>query len=424
MSTAAINRLPLELLTETLTLTLPEPDIRNTVQLRPPSGIERLHPNNFLCVCRHWRYVVLSTQRLWTHLSITVTIRCEVDARTAIRLLQRCLDCSGHLPLSLCLVITVEFDEASGAVKELERTVTRSQRRWGRATICTPWESPISVDQLAASPIRELTLFGNKSPFPTPGVGLVLDKLTVLCLRSCHPSYTSLSKCTPNLQSLTIRDWRVKEHQWRPQHHWDPLPLYFERLQTLCIDVATTLDHLSCPSLRHLYTLDITSDRTLSFLERSNYPPLQSFKIVITKYRAHRSVRASDTLIALRHSPFLLTLDLTTDFDRRFYEEMAARDLDSGACVLCPLLQEVTLGERRHFGEDLDALAQFVRSRWRAPCTALKSVHLRRSPIGYKDGDDLQSLTGPWEPIARCIAEGLHFTASQSPMFRSRSSTG
>lgn len=55
-----------------------------------------------------------------------------------------------------------------------------------------------------------------------------------------------------------------------------------------------------------------------------------------------------------------------------------------------------------------DLLARFIRSRWQSPNRALKSIRIGPSyRLGHKE--DFETLTGPLEPVARCVEEGLQF---------------
>ena len=100
--------------------------------------------------------------------------------------------------------------------------------------------------------------------------------------------------------------------------------------------------------------------------------------------------------------------ELTIDDD-----EMAALDSSGGGFKICPQLQAVELQcPPQHSA--VDSMVGFVTSRWRPPGT-IKEVSLRGASFWFTGKSDLSKLSGPWEPLAKCIEEGLWFAASNGP---------
>lgn len=397
MATSPISRLPCELLTEVFALTLPKPVEEDVVDLSE-DAVERIHPHNFLRVCRDWRHVVLSTQSLWTNISIRADARYEWQMQAVTRFLQQCFDLSGNLLLSFYVHISSDIPISTDVKKELLSMLNRSQRRCEHMNIrdSAGLDVVIDVGQLAASPLRELHLTNWQEPLL--GRGQLFNTLSILTLICCHSSYLSLLPCAPGLESLTVcGTW----FGWNQSQ----APLRLERLQELDIGTSNLLEHITCPSLLQLTIMaGITLTQIQSFLERSS-PRLLSLVLC--------AVSSSEVLPILRPLRSLTNLHLTADLDDTFFDEMVARNPGTAECRLCPALQHFTLRDKYGFWSLRSELVEFIVSRCRAPNRASRSFreNLRRnhSLLAVERGVDLPALMEESESLASCIAEGLHF---------------
>lgn len=389
MPTIAIDRLPRELFTDILLLTLPQPIAQDATYLSRGT-LDTIQPRKFLRVCRNWRHVVLTTQLLWTHWVITLYHADDACVRMAARLLQQCLALSGDLPLSFRFVFaptsnTISRD-AEGALKS---AVAKSQRRWGWAVmrVYRNWDTPVEI---AASSLRELQLRFQGGPPTTIYGGSLLTKLTVLDLQDCDFSYLSLLPLAPNLESLSLRGFGPTVTGQAPF-----LPrCVLERLRSLRIGGLNVLGNLSCPALQHFYSMEInplSSSDIQHFVERNNLR-LRSLKL--------RTYTAGSFVPTLRSLPSLQCLHLLADPDKSLFTELAKANLPSGQFTLCPMLRDVTLaGATGLEPEVCTALARFIETRWRTAFRTIKRVEIQYAGADFHGG--------PWESVTRCMEEGL-----------------
>jgi len=90
---ASIDKIPREILTEIFSSSLP---VRQGL-----GDLNETPPRNLIRVCRYWRDVVLSTQRLWTRWCFILVDPNEQGIRKASYFLQQYLDHSGSAPITL-----------------------------------------------------------------------------------------------------------------------------------------------------------------------------------------------------------------------------------------------------------------------------------------------------------------------------------
>lgn len=383
------NRLPNELLTEIFTLTLPNPwDYATTIN---KESIQMIPPRNLLRVCRRWRDVVSSTPKLWSQWALSIDGNVEGHFRMLMAFLHQYVALSRDSPLSFCLNWRDDPDQ----VQDYRRIFFSTQCRWRRVELLG---SSVSIDaaQLARAPLIELVLYFVNSELTGNSDTLTLGALRVLCLSWCHQSYLTLLPHAFNIEELSV------EHDFIGDHDLDPLPpMHFKHLRSLLICGIDMLDALTCPALLHLNVAKGDPSILLSFIQRSR-PPLQSLKT--------RVDTASLLLPSLSLLPSLLSLTLCwTDVDSLFHDEMRKRDSTADGFNMCPLLQDMTFFRYKNNGDD--KLIGLICSRWHASARTIRSVTLMGMEFSFTEESDASTLSGPWEPLARCIEDGLVFKA-------------
>lgn len=384
MSIETINSLPVEILIDILKLTLPRPKVDDATVLSRDT-LDTIHPRNFLAVCRHWRHVVKTTPSLWTNYAISLERSGKIAAQTANRLLRQVLDLSGDLPLSFYLYSDQHMDS------KFQSTMSLSQRKWEKAAVAIYLTSPGSesafdVAALVSSPIRELNIRGcNVAPSGLTG-SLVLLKLSILILEHCNPSFFSLLPLAPNLELLDISMSSYTFSGTRPEIP----PLYFQRLRMLWIDDSRVLEKLSCPGLQHLRSQHLHVHALTRFIQRN------SVRLLSLRVRAKH---AHDTIPIIRTLPSLISLDIRAASHDSFFIAMVETDPTSGRFALCPLLQDIALGDGKGFNASDQALKQFIDSRWRTPPRTIKRIRVRHRRL-VLEGEQ-------WEALRKFKEEGL-----------------
>ena len=122
--------------------------------------------------------------------------------------------------------------------------------------------------------------------------------------------------------------------------------------------------------------------------------------------------RASDLLSSLFLLPSLLSLNIEAVSDHLFLDKMGRRDSSSEGFEICPLLQDLTLRvSNPDTLADFEGLVGSIISRWHAPPRTTRRVTLTHAPFSFAATSDPSTLSGLWEPLMRCIKDGLVFEA-------------
>lgn len=384
-----INRLPRELLTEIFASSLPVLQ-EEAIEVSDLSFRE-IPPRNLASVCRHWREIVQSTQDLWTRW--TFSLAQPIHARIATHFMRECLDRSGNKPISL--VVHLSRHQEGQIEESFFRVLLSTQTRWKAAHIEAEYQSfSLDCTQLALAPLSSLRVSHAVGELMGIAEAKSLDRLKVLRLWYCHPSYLKLLPLAPNLEELHVLDIDTDSDAVLP-------PICFKRLRHLAV-AGQLLESFTCPTLLSLDLGIIPHHQVESFIHRSQ-PPLLSLKMGCSS--------KVDCIAIIRLLPQLTSLSIFSETVQHILEGLSNRKPDDGDFELCPLLQVVTL--MSFLSIEAWYVVRFIESRWRSPNRSIRGVHIKGAITEFSADDDPSTLTGAWEPLAEFIREGLVFSTSK-----------
>lgn len=278
----------------------------------------------------------------------------------------------------------------------LAREIEQSQNRWRSARLVA---APLRLDcaQLVQAPLTDLHLLDLGPLLVGFDDTIVLWKLTRLSLTGCDASLLWLAVLSPNLEYLLVALVLPRTVEKAMQ----AFPLirltYLRRLSLQSCDYF--FEKLSCPMLTHLQLFNTSLEDIHLFVERSGSSIL------------HLDIGHEQTRAILPWFPSIHSLSID-DSDNDILESLLVRHPESGEFELCPALEVVRLDCYGQIWSDLDII-RFIETRWHATDRRIRNISLvYHRNFRFCSADDPSTLPKTWKGVARCITEGLLFSAS------------